>query len=161
MNDEKIEEGILLTDDDKFWLKRMQDIVGDSIKSVEEAAKQLVVMITVMEGIYAAVLAFSGIKEIPKGSLIAAVLYALPIFLWLFALFFALMVFKSKRYTYISDSPDHAKQIFEKIVEYKHKMLNCAFVFVTISFIFAAMGIIYWLIQGSKPAITSVPWVVW
>ena len=92
MNEEKIEEGIPLTPDDEFWITKMKEITADSIKSIEEAGKHIIGMITVMQGIYAAVLAFSGIKEIPEANILAAIFYVSPILLWLISLFFALRV---------------------------------------------------------------------
>lgn len=150
MNEEKIHEGIPLTQDEEFWMKKMKEITADSIKSVEEAGKQLIGMITIMEGIYAAVLAFSGIKEIPNANLLAAIIYISPIFLWLISLFFTLRVFKSQKYYYYSNSPDSSKEIFQKIVAFKYKNLNLAYLFVCISFVIAAGGIFYWLyMRGS------------
>lgn len=148
MNEEKIEEGMLITEEEEFWIKRMREVASDSIKSIEEAGKQLIGIITVMEGIYAAVLAFSGIKVIPKGNMLAAVIYISPVFLWLISLFFALRVFKTQRYHYYSNSPDSSKQAIQKIADFKHKNLNIAYTFLCISFVIAAAGIIYWLYKG-------------
>lgn len=148
---EEVTNGIPLTAEEEFWMDKMRQIAADSIKSVEEAAKQLIGMITVMEGIYAAVLAFSGIKEVPKGSILAVIVYALPIVLWLVSLFFALRVFKTKKYHYYSNSPDSAAETFQKIADFKYKNLNVAYIFVCISFLVAAGGIMYWLYCGSAP----------
>ncbi len=54
MDEEKIEEGKRLTPDDTFWMKRMLKIAADSPKAIEGAAKQLIGMITVIQGLYAA-----------------------------------------------------------------------------------------------------------
>ena len=150
MNEDKIEEGIPVTSDDEFWLKKMQDITAESIKSIEEAGKQLISMITVLQGVYTAVLAFSGIKEIPKANLFSAIVYISPIFLWLISLFFALRVFQTKRYLYYSNSPDSSKETFKKIADYKQKNLNIAYYFLCISFVIAAAGILYWLYIGGS-----------
>lgn len=149
MNDEIIEEGIPLSTEEEFWMSKMREMAGNSVKSVEEAAKQLIAMITVLEGIYTAVLAFSGIKEIPKGSLWAVIFYASPILLWLVSLFFALRVFKTQKYRYYSNSPDSAKAIFNKIRDFKYRNLNWSYYFVCVSFVVAAAGIMYWLYCGS------------
>ena len=150
MNEEIIEEGTPLTTEDEFWMARMREMAGNSIKSVEEAAKQLIAMITVMEGIYGAVLAFSGIKEIPQGKVWAVFFYVSPILLWLVSLFFALRVFKTQKYQYYSNSPDSAAATFNKIAEFKYKNLNLSYAFVCISFVIAAIGIMYWLYVGSS-----------
>jgi Ca2+/Na+ antiporter len=147
--EEEIEEGIPLSSDDKFWLKQMQEMTVSSVKSIEEAGKQLIGMITVMQGIYAAVLAFSGIKEIPKANILSALVYISPIFLWLISLFFALRVFKTRKYHYYSNSPDSSEATFQKIADFKHKNLNLSYIFLCISFAVASMGIIYWLYRGT------------
>ncbi|MCP4581691.1 MAG: hypothetical protein GY839_08715 [candidate division Zixibacteria bacterium] len=150
MNDDQIQEGEPLTDDDTFWLDKMKEITGKSIDSVEEAAKQLIGMITVMQGIYAAVLAFSGIKEIPQGNIWYVVLYALPIFGWLAALFYALRVLKSKKYRYYSNSPDNAKETYQKIADFKYTNLTMAYWLICGSFLIVALGIGYWLYLGAN-----------
>jgi len=146
--EEKVEVGTPLTSEDEFWIEKMLELSANSIRSIEEAGKQIIGMITVMQGIYAAVLAFSGIKEIPKGSIPAAIFYISPVFLWLISLFFALRVFKTKRYRYFSNSPDSSKNTFKAIVDFKQKNLNIAYSFLTISFAIAALGIIYWLVRA-------------
>ena len=145
MNEEKIEEGIPLNPDDEFWITKMKDITADSIKSVEEAGKHIIGMITVMQGIYAAVLAFSGIKEIPEANILAAIFYVSPILLWLISLFFALRVFITKKYVYYTNSPDSSKDTFQKISEHKQKNLNISYIFLCLSFVIAVLGILYWL----------------
>lgn len=151
VKEEEIEDGIPLSSDDEFWLKQLQEMTASSIKSIEEAGKQLISMITVMQGIYAAVLAFSGIKKIPESSIIAALIYISPIFLWLTSLFFALRVFKTKKYHYYSNSPDSAQNTFQEIAANKQKNINIAYVFLCLSFFVAAMGILYWLYIGGSP----------
>ncbi|MBI5417622.1 hypothetical protein HZA55_06705 [Candidatus Poribacteria bacterium] len=56
MDEEKIEEGIKITLEDEFWVIKMQELTANSITSIEEAAKQLISMITVMQGIFVFVL---------------------------------------------------------------------------------------------------------
>ena len=151
MKEEEIEEGIPLTEEDEFWMEKIRGMTAASIKSIEEGAKQLIAMITVMEGVYAAVLAFSGIKQIPKANIWAALIYISPIFLWLISLFFALRVFKSREYHYYSISPDSARETFQQIASFKYKNLNRAYYFLCLSFAIAAAGIFYWLYMGSMP----------
>jgi len=147
MNEEKIEEGIPLTLDEEFWMTKMKDITADSIKSIEEAGKHIIGMITVMQGIYAAVLAFSGIKEIPEANILSAIFYVSPILLWLISLFFALRVFITKKYVYYTNSPDSAKDTFLKISACKQKNLKISYFFLCLSFVIAVLGILYWLYQ--------------
>jgi hypothetical protein len=151
------EKGIPPTPDDEFWMTKMREVAGGSIASIEESAKQLITMITVMQGIYAAVLAFSGIKEMPKGSIIVLLLYGLPLFVWLGSLFFALRVFWTREYKYFANSPDSAKDTFLKIATDKHKDVRLAYILFTISFIVAAAGIMYWLYTGSQPLPPHLP----
>lgn len=150
MDEEKIEEGLPLTQEEEFWMGKMRDVAADSIKSVEDAGKQIAGMITVLQGVYAAVLAFSGIKEIPKANLIAAIFYISPIFLWLISLFFALRIFKTEKYRYYENSPDSSKETFRQIVDHKQKNLDRAYFFLCVSFVVAASGILYWLYMGGS-----------
>lgn len=145
MNEQTIEEGIPLTPEDEFWMSRMREMAADSVNAVQEAARQLIAMITVMEGIYAAVLAFSGIKQIPQDSVPAVIFYASPILLWLVSLFFALRVFVTRKYHYFGNSPDSSAAAFQKIAEFKYHDLKRAYFFLCLSFAVAAGGIMYWL----------------
>lgn len=148
MDEEKIEQGIKITPDDEFWVQKMHELIANSIISIEEAAKQLINMITVMQGIYVAVLSFSGIKEISKDSFFVGLFYISPIFLWLFSLFFVLAVFKTQKYNYYSNSPDSSEKTFWEIAEYKQTNLDDAYKLFCIGFSIAAFGILYWLCIG-------------
>jgi len=149
MDEDKIEKGLVPSPDDIFWMGKMQELAGKSLESIEAAAKQLIAMITTMQGIYAAVLAFSGISTIPKGSKWAAFFYALPILLWLVSLFFGLQVFKTRKYKYYEGSPDSAKDTFQKISDYKHDKLDWAYSCFAFGFLIALVGIMYWLYKGA------------
>lgn len=150
MTDNEIEKGIPLSKDDDFWLKKMKDMSGDSIKSIEESAKQIIGMITVMEALYTAVLAFSGIKEMSSGGMLASAFYVSPILLWLVSLYFAIRVLKSKTYEFYSNSPDDCKNKFYSIAKDKYRDLNLSFLFLALSFGIAIVGIFYWLYCGIK-----------
>ncbi len=148
------EKGIPLSKSEEFWIGKLRELRAGSISAIEEAAKQLVTMITVMQGIYAAVLAFSGIKEMPRGNVLALICYALPIFLWLAALFFALMVSHPRAYHCQEDSPE---ETFDTIAKFKYQRLRLSFILVVISFVIAAGGIMYWLYTASQPIPPHVP----
>lgn len=144
----KIIEGMPVTAEDEFWLNTLKKITADSIESIENAGKQLISMITVLEGIYTAVIAFSGIKEIPRGNVLASIFYILPILLWLVSLFFALRIFKTQKFVYYSNSPDSAKRTFWEIARRKQRNLDIAYICLCVSFVIAAGGIFYWLFAG-------------
>ena len=148
MNEEDVIEGLPPSARDKFWMEKMSDLTAASITSVENAAKQLSGVMTVLQGIYTAVLTFSSMKEIPKGNIIAAVVYAAPILLWVIALFFILRVYMSHKYDYYSNSPDSSEVTFRKIALYKYNNLYKAYLCTAISFFIVLAGIFYWLYKG-------------
>ncbi|GAG27335.1 unnamed protein product [marine sediment metagenome] len=142
-NNDRLGKSAHITDEDRFWMKTMSEMAGKSIDSIEAAAKQLVTMITVVEGVYAAGLVFKA------NSAVMLFIIGLPFILWLVSLFFALQVFKSKKYPYFSKSPSLAKNTFYEIADYKQKHLDWAYATFAVSFIIAIATIVYGLCTGS------------
>ncbi len=125
----------------KFWKDTARGLLGESIKSIEETAKQIIGVAGILEGLYFHAIAYSDIRATVEGFW-PVVVYVLPLALWLASLCFALLVFFPRTYDSNISSWRESKAAFERIVAYKHGMLKTAGVFLALGafFLFVAMG---------------------
>jgi hypothetical protein len=134
-----------VTELDEFWLETARTTVRESVASLEEAAKQLIATVTLVEGIYFAAISFSDLRKVmavqgPE-AWFRILLFVSPIVLWLICLFFAVRVFTPKNYETNLSSPELAEQLYRDLVGYKHRNLKRA----------------YWaLLAGFVPLVVSV-----
>jgi uncharacterized membrane protein len=137
MNDEP---PIITPEPNPFWRENAQKLVGESISTIEEVAKQLIAVNSLLEGIYFHAIAFSDIKLILTGWI--AGIYLAPILLWLLSLVFSVLTFSPKAYAININSSRDSKERFEEIVAKKHRMLKWSEFFLILSFIalFAAVA---------------------
>ena len=94
----KIEEKevpVVTPEPNPFWKQNAEKIVGESISSVEDTAKQFVTITGLLEGIYFHAITFSDVKSMEGSSVW---IYAAPLVLWLISLIFAVMVLVRKKY---------------------------------------------------------------
>jgi hypothetical protein len=120
-----------VTELDEFWLETARTAVRESVASLEEAAKQLIAAVTLVEGIYFAAISFSDLRKVmavqgPEAWLRIG-LFVLPIVLWLVCLFFAVRVFTPKNYETNLSSPQLAEEFYRELVGYKHRNLKRAY----------------------------------
>jgi hypothetical protein len=125
----------------KFWKDTARGLLGESIKSIEETAKQIIGVAGILEGLYFHAIAYSDIRG-QLGGVGSLLLYLLPLLLWLVSLLAALLVFFPRTYASNISSWRESKAAFERIVTYKHAMLKIAGLFLTLGALalFAAMG---------------------
>jgi hypothetical protein len=136
----KDEPPIITPEPNPFWRENAQKLVGESISTIEEVAKQLIVVNSLLEGIYFHAIAFSDVKPMLTGWI--ASIYLAPILLWLLSLVFAVLTLSPKVYAININSSRDSKERFEEIVAKKHGMLKISEFFLILSFIalFAAVA---------------------
>ena len=125
----------------QFWKDTAKGLLGESIKSIEETAKQIIGVAGILEGLYFHAIAYSDIRG-QLGGVGPLLLYLLPLLLWLVSLLAALLVFFPRAYASNISSWRESKAAFERIVTYKHNMLKVAGLFLVLGALalFAAMG---------------------
>jgi hypothetical protein len=115
---------------DEFWLETARAAVRESVASLEEAAKQLIGAVTLVEGIYFAAVSWSEMKTIMAVAgwmaWLRIALFVSPIVLWLACLVYATRVFTPETYQTNLSSPDLAEQFHRDLVKYKHENLKKA-----------------------------------
>ena len=125
----------------KFWKDVAKGLLGESIKSIEETAKQIIGVAGILEGLYFHAIAYSDVRgKLGSGWLV--LLYLTPLTFWLVSLLAALLVFFPRAYASNISSWRESKAAFERIVTWKHAALKMAGGFLALGALalFAAMG---------------------
>jgi len=130
---EKLEKVILdvPVEPNPFWKKNAEKIVGESISSMEDTAKQFVTITGLLQGVYFHAIAFSYIKTASSPS---ALIYAAPLVLWFLSLLFAVFVLYRNKYGININSSQDSKGKFEEIVVWKYRLLSVSGLFLVLSF---------------------------
>ncbi|AKB44220.1 hypothetical protein [Methanosarcina vacuolata] len=115
-----------------FWKQNAEKLVGESISSVEDTAKQFVIITGLLEGIYFHAITFSDVKSMEG---VSVLIYAAPLILWLISLIFAVMVLVRKKYGININSSRDSKEKFEKILEGKSQLIRISGLFLILSFV--------------------------
>jgi hypothetical protein len=108
----------------KFWKDTARGLLGDSIKSIEETAKQIIGVTGILEGLYFHAIAYSDVRGELSGGLL--MLYVAPLLCWLVSMCCALLVFFPRTYDSNISSWRESKATFERVVIYKHAWLKAA-----------------------------------
>jgi hypothetical protein len=149
-SDEKPVQGGSLTKLDRFWLETARGAAKESVAALEEAAKQLISVTSLLQAIYFAAISFSELKEslvVVEGvkDWLLILLFVLPIILWLASLGFAVRVFKPETYKTNLSSPDLARSMYGEMVAYKHQQLRRAHLFLVLGFLPLVVNIVLYL----------------
>jgi hypothetical protein len=134
---------------DRFWLETARSVSKESISALEVAAKQLISITSLTQGIYFAAISFSDLKKALvvhdlQGWLLVF-LFASPVILWLISLRFAILVFMPETYKTNLQSPDLAREMLQDIVAYKHRQLKLAHTALLLGFVLLVVNIIVYL----------------
>lgn len=125
-----------------FWKQNAEKLVGESISSVEDTAKQFVIITGLLEGIYFHAITFSDVKSMEGSSVL---IYAAPIVLWLISLIFAVLVLVRKKYGININSSRDSKEKFEKILEGKYQLIRISGLFLILSFVALTIALMHYL----------------
>ena len=144
-------QGEALTPLDTFWLETARGAAKESVAALEGAAKQLIAVTTLAQTIYFAAVSFGDVKA-ALGTLtraqqwLVAVALVVPLILWLASLAFAVLVFKPETYRTSLDSPDLARQVYERVVAYKHRQLVRAHRLLAAGFVPLIINVVLYLV---------------
>lgn len=113
-----------------YWKDNAKALLTDSVKSIEEAAKQLIGVGGILEGLYFHAIAYSNLRGQLTGS--SLFLYLAPIFCWTLSLALAVLVYFPRPYRTNINSARASRETFERVVRYKHNMLKVSGIFLAI-----------------------------
>ncbi len=145
-------QGQLPSPEDRFWLDAARQLTNTSITAIEDAAKQIIGLVTLLQGIFFAVITVSDLKVklaalAGQGNFwILLFLIVLPIACWISSLWLCILVFLPKSYSMNLSSPDISRETFGKIIEYKHKRLLQAYSALASGFIPLLFAVIIYLL---------------
>ena len=150
-------QGGALTPLDRFWLDTARNAAKESAASLEEAAKQLIGITSLSQGIYFAAISLGDVKKglaLFSGQqqwLVVAGL-VLPLLLWIVSLWFAIRVFKPETYKTNLNSPDLAREMYYEVVAYKKKQLQRAYYALVLGFVPLVVNVVAYLVYFPAPA---------
>ena len=134
MNGEKIYDSGPAMPDDGLWLEQGKKLVEGSFDAVAGGAKSLMTGIGVLQGVYLAILGFSGFMPAetgPWGKIIVLVLAIAPLVLWLAALYNCLRVLKTDPYQVRLTSPENIRENMAAMLTAKQQAVDRAFYWLT------------------------------
>jgi|PlaIllAssembly_1097288.scaffolds.fasta_scaffold1185883_1 hypothetical protein len=143
------EPPIVVPEPNPFWKKNAECLVGGSIAAMEDTAKQIIVVSSLLEGLYFHAITFSDLRGELEGFMLAV--YLSPLALWLAGLSFAMLTLSRKDYQININSSSDSKQVFEAIVKNKYYRLKMAEVFLFASFLPLIIAVYYYL--TTKPPV--------
>jgi len=143
------EPPIVVPEPNPFWKKNAECLVGGSISAMEDTAKQIIVVSSLLEGLYFHAIAFSDLRGELEGFMLAV--YLSPLALWLASLSLAMLTLSRKDYQININSSSDSKQVFEAIVKNKYYRLKMAEVFLIASFMPLLIAVYYYL--TTKPPV--------
>ena len=109
--------------EDLKWLELMDAARKDSLRSIEEAAKQLIGLDGLISGIYFGAFAFTDLSNLQAGS---RILFIAPVVLWLASLVMSVLALTPRAYAYNPHSPDEARKVYTRLVAVKDRRLKIA-----------------------------------
>lgn len=136
------EVSVVTPEPNPFWKQNAEKIVGESISSVEDTAKQFVTITGLLEGIYFHAITFSDVKNVEGSSVL---IYVAPLVLWLLSLIFAVMVLVRKKYGLNINSSRDSKEKFEEILEGKYQLIRISGVFLILSFVALTIAVLHYM----------------
>jgi len=120
----------LLDETRAFWREIGKSMIRESIGTIDEAAKQMIGVISLLEGLYFHAITFSDLRGKINNDLL--IVYLLPIVLLLVSLIAALIVFAPDRYRLNFTSAEAGKIVYERIIRIKQLAFHTAAIFLVL-----------------------------
>jgi hypothetical protein len=133
----------IIPEPDPFWRKNAKKLVEGSVDTLDNMAKQLIALISLLEGLYFHAIAFSDLRGTLSGWLIW--FYIAPIALWIASLLFAVLTLFPETYNINIGSSRNSKETYEQIVSKKHFRLKIAAALLVLSFLPLMVAVYYYL----------------
>lgn len=133
----------VIPEPDPFWRQNAQKLVESSVDTLDNMAKELIALISLLEGLYFHAITFSGLRGTLSGWLIW--FYIAPIAIWMASLLFAVWTIFPRTYNINIGSSRNSKETYEQIVSTKHFRLKIAAALLVISFLPLMVAIYYYL----------------
>jgi hypothetical protein len=141
---------------DLFWLEVVRDRAKESIRLLEDTAKQFVTITSFAQTVYFAAISFGEVKKglttvSPFWQFVCTVLLLCPLACWVSSLIFATHAFTYKRFRTNIDSPSAAQEFYDDIVGYKSKQIKLAYRMLIAGFVLLIVNIFFYLLFFPLP----------
>ena len=130
-----------------FWKENARRLVGESISTIEDVAKQIIVVTGLLEGLYFHAITFSDLKGSLSDGMVW--IYLAPLMLWMASLFFAMWTLLPEAHEININSTRSSKKTFEDIVSGKHLRLMISEALLLSSFLPLMIAVYYYLTTKS------------
>lgn len=136
---------------ERSFLDTLRNAKSGSPAKIEDAAKQLIVVTSLLQSIYFASVSYSEAKK-GLGQLQSwlywcfIVALILPLVAWILSLIFAIRVFKPETYNTNLNSPSAAESVLEKITNYKNRQLQIAYWLLVVGFFMVLAALFVYLV---------------
>lgn len=138
----KEETPVVPVEPNPFWKQNAEKLVGESISSVEDSAKQFIAIAGLLQGIYFHAITFSDVRNESSYSVL---IYIAPLLLWLLSLIFAMLVLFRKKYGININSSRDSKETFEKIAKEKYRFIQISSLFLILSFVALIIAVLHYM----------------
>ena len=140
-----IRHGIPPSQEDLKYLELMDAARKDSLRAIEDAAKQLIGLNGIISGIYYGAVAFSKLSAAALAGN-NRIIFLAPVLLWLASLIVAVLALIPRAYAYNPYSPDEAKETYTRLVATKDLRLKIALWLFVASIL--ALAVALWIYLG-------------
>ncbi len=114
----------LLAERRAFWREMGREMVKESLGTIDGAAKQVIGVAGILEGLYFHAIAYSDLRGQVSGWLLAV--YIAPMALLLISLLAAVLVYFPDRYRVNLASSEAGRAVYERVVASKLRLLKAA-----------------------------------
>ena len=136
-------KGQPLDAEDTFWLEQGRELLKGSIAAIENAGKQLITLLTTMQGIYLGAVAYSEFtKKLAHVPVWQHLVLIIPLLIWLCALYFALNIFRTQAYKIRLNAPGEIEAAFDRIAAAKQKFLSFTYWLIVLGLLAAMFNIV-------------------
>ncbi len=118
------------SDQNLFWRQTLEEIRKNSVKTIEETARQIIGLVTLLSGLYFSAIAFG---QVPQAYTDVKILFVGPLALWVLTLLAATLVFFPFPAQVKRHDPAHIEQVITKMITWKYRFLWIALILLIIS----------------------------
>lgn len=133
----------IVPEPDPFWRRNARKLVESSADTLDNMAKQMITLTSLLEGLYFHAITFSDLRGTLSGWLIWC--YMAPIILWMTSLLFAIWALFPKTYIINICSSRSSKETYEHIVSEKNLRLRISAALLVLSFLPLMVAMYYYL----------------
>ena len=107
-----------------FWRDIGKELIKNSIDTLDNVAKQVIVVSGILIGLYYNGIKFIDVKLLTKHEIVLALIYIFPAICFSLSVTFALLVFFPNRFKINFLSSDSAKSVYESIIKSSLPYMN-------------------------------------